>query len=156
MASFHFRRHQDRLFDVPRFGERIALVEVGTHCRGALFLDGSAVLSPALASVIDRISKRFEGFYFGRYDIRTPSFEDFRQGRNFKIVELNGVTSEATHIYQPGNSIWNAYRTLIQQWRIAFEIGAENRNRGVQPSSVRRLLAALLPARTSRRPRPGS
>lgn len=144
MAPFHFRRHQDRLFDVPRFGERIALVEVGTHCRGALFLDGSAVSSPALASVIDRISKRFEGFYFGRYDIRTPSLEDFRKGRNFKIVELNGVTSEATHIYQPGNSIWSAYRTLMRQWRIAFEIGAANRGRGVQPSTARRLLAALL------------
>jgi hypothetical protein len=144
MAPFHFRRHQDRLFDVPRFGERVQLVEVGTHCRGALFLDGSAVSSPALASVIDRISKRFEGFYFGRYDIRTPSLEDFRKGRNFKIVELNGVTSEATHIYQPGNSIWSAYRTLMRQWRIAFEIGAANRGRGVQPSTARRLLAALL------------
>ncbi|MGB5422994.1 MAG: VTT domain-containing protein [Desulfobacterales bacterium] len=155
MAPFHFRRHQDRLFDVPRFGEKIALVEVGTHCRGALFLDGSTVRSPALTSVIDRISKRFEGFYFGRYDIRTPSLEDFRQGRNFKIVELNGVTSEATHIYQPGNSIWNAYRTLKRQWRIAFEIGAANRSRGVQPSSVRRLVAALLPARAPHRPHPG-
>ena len=144
MAPFHFRRHQDRLFDVPRFGERIALVEVGTHCRGALFLDGSAVSSPALASVSDRISKRFEGFYFGRYDIRTPSLEDFRKGRNFKIVELNGVTSEATHIDQPGNSIWSAYRTLMRQWRIAFEIGAANRGRGVQPSTARRLLADIL------------
>jgi hypothetical protein len=88
------------------------------------------------------------------HDIRTPSIEDFRQGRNFKIVELNGVTSEATHIYQPGNSIWNAYRTLMRQWRIAFEIGAANRNRGMQPSSARRLLAALLPARAPHRPRP--
>ncbi|MGD9071985.1 MAG: VTT domain-containing protein, partial [Desulfobacterales bacterium] len=155
MAPYHLRRHHDRLMDVPRFGERVALVEVGTHCRGALFLDGSAVRSPALASVIDRISKRFEGFYFGRYDIRTPALEDFRQGRNFKIVELNGVTSEATHIYQPGNSIRNAYRTLMRQWRIAFEIGAANRSRGVQPSSARRLLAALLPARAPHRPRPG-
>ncbi|MEN8806191.1 MAG: hypothetical protein ABF291_01855, partial [Desulfobacterales bacterium] len=64
-------------------------------------------------------------------------------------------TSEATHIYQPGNSIWNAYRTLMRQWRIAFEIGAANRSRGVQPSSARRLLAALLPARAPHRPRPG-
>jgi hypothetical protein len=67
---------------------------------------------------------------------------------------LNGVTSEATHIYQPGNSIWNAYRTLMQQWRIAFEIGAVNRSRGVQPSSAHRLLTALLPARPPHRRRP--
>jgi hypothetical protein len=154
MAPFHFRRHQDRLFEVPRFGERIALIEAGTHCRGALFLDGSTLRSPALASVIDRISRRFEGFYFGRYDIRTPSLHDFRKGRNFKIVALNGVTTEATHIYQSGNSIWNAYRTLMRQWRIAFEIGAVNRGRGVQPSPAHRLLTALLPARAPHRRHP--
>jgi hypothetical protein len=155
LAPFHFRRHHGRLFDVPQLGERVTLVEVDTNCRGALFLDGSAIRSPALTSAIDSISKQLEGFYFGRYTIRTPSREDFRQGRNFKIVALDGVTPEAMHIYPSGNSIWNAYRTLMRQWRIAFDIGAANRSRGVQPSSARRLLAALLPARAPHRPLSG-
>ena len=48
------------------------------------------------------------------------------RGHGFKILELNGVTSEATHIYHPGTPLTTAYRVLMQQWRIAFEIGEEN------------------------------
>jgi len=49
-----------------------------------------------------------------------------------KIVELNGVTSEATHIYDPKLSLFGAYRVLFEQWRIAFEIGYLNRTRGIR------------------------
>src|SRR6266702_3568965 len=59
-----------------------------------------------------------------------------------KIVELNGVTSEATHIYDPKLSLFGAYRVLFQQWRIAFEIGDLNRARGIRPASVADLLDA--------------
>ncbi len=144
MAQFHFKNHRKQLYTVPGGDEIFQLVEIGTHCRGALFLDGRAIQTPDLIRAIDAISKRFDGFFFGRYDIRTPSVEDFGKGKNFKIVELNGVTSEATHIYQPGNSLWSAYRTLMQQWKLAFDIGAANRRRGIAPSSVRKLLKVLL------------
>jgi hypothetical protein len=59
------------------------------------------------------------------------------------VVELNGVTSEATHIYDPSNSLLNGYRVLMKQWRIAFEIGARNRRQGVEPASVRQLFRLL-------------
>ena len=144
MARFHLRKHKDRLYQVPAEGEKIPLVQVGTHCRGALFLDGESIRTPALEAAIDNISKGFSGFHFGRYDIRTPSLDDFKKGTGFKIVELNGVTSEATHIYNPGNSLWYAYRVLTRQWRIAFEIGAINRRRGIQPATPRQLITRLL------------
>jgi hypothetical protein len=120
------------------------LVEIGTHCRGAIFLDGVDTITPALEEVIDRIAQSFDGFFFGRFDIRVPSRQDFMAGRNLKIVELNGVTSEATHIYDPKHSLFDAYRVLFQQWRIAFEIGDCNRMRGVNPTSVGDLLDATL------------
>ena len=46
------------------------------------------------------------------------------------IVELNGLTSEATHIYDPKNGLLDAYRVLFRQWSLAFEIGAQNRALG--------------------------
>lgn len=144
MAPFHFQKHREHLYEIPAAGEEVQLVEVGTHCRGALFLNGNGVLTPQLEAAIERVSREFEGFYFGRYDIRTPDLEDFKQGKNFKIVELNGVTSEATHIYDPGNNLFKAYRTLMQQWQIAFEIGAINRERGVKPAGVGELLRLLM------------
>jgi len=140
MAPFYLDKHKDRLYEVPKANERVQLVEIGTHCRGAMFLDGEGVKTRELGAAVDRISKKFSGFYFGRYDIRTPSVEDFKRGKNFKIVELNGVTSEATNIYDPRNGLFKAYRVLMEQWRIAFEIAAENRKAGAKPVPLRELL----------------
>jgi hypothetical protein len=109
-----------------------------------VFLDGTWVKTEALEAAIDRISKNYDGFYFGRYDIRTPCVQDFQQGRNFKVVELNGVTSEATHIYDPRNSLWKAYKVMFAQWDIAFEIGAQNRLRSSNPTSLRALASLIL------------
>lgn len=139
MARTYCEQHRERLWTVPAAGEQIQLVELGTHCRGAIFLDGSEIKTAALEEVIDCLSKGYQGFYFGRYDIRTPSLEDFKAGRNFKVVELNGVTSEATNIYDPQSGLLAAYKTLFEQWRIAFEIGAQNHALGVEPMALRAL-----------------
>jgi hypothetical protein len=147
MAPTHFGRHADQLDRVPAAGEPVRLVELGTHCRGALFLEGGWALTPELEDAIDRLARGYEGFYFGRFDIRTPSVEDFLRGRNFKVVELNGVTSEATNIYDPRNTLLTAYRTLFRQWRLAFETGAANRERGARetsPTELCRLIIASL------------
>lgn len=144
MAKFLLDKHSDRLWERPGAGEIVKLVDLGTHCRGAIFLDGGWVKSAELEVAIDLICRQFDGFYFGRFDIRTPSVEDFRQGRNFKVIELNGVTSEATSIYDPKNSVFTAYRTLFKQWQIAFEIGSQNRERGVKPTSLQALLKWMI------------
>src|SRR2546430_6454663 len=81
-------------------------------------------------------------FYFGRFDIRYDDEGDLRAGRDFKIVELNGASSEATNIYDARNSLRSAYRTLFRQWRLVFEIGAANRKRGWTPSPLRTLWRA--------------
>jgi hypothetical protein len=142
MSGFYLRRNSDRTHRVPAAGESVQLVEIGTHCRGAIFLDGGELITPALEEVIDQIAKTFDGFFFGRFDIRVPSRQDIMTGRNIKIIELNGVTSEATHIYDPKLSLVEAYRVLFRQWRIAFEIGDFNRARGIRPASVADLLDA--------------
>ena len=144
MAKFYLEKQRENLWDVPNKGEQRQLVELGTHCRGAIFLEGGWAKTDELEEAIDKVSKNFQGFYFGRYDIRTPSIEDFKQGRNFKVIELNGVTSEATNIYDPKNSLLAAYRVLFTQWRIAFEIGAQNRKRGIKPASLRELIKLVM------------
>ena len=143
MARHYFSANQARLFNVPDAGETVQLIDMGTHSRGSIFLDGAAILTPALEAAIDRISQSFEGFYFGRYDIRTPDLEAFMRGEDFKIVELNGVTSEATHIYDRKHGLFDAYRILREQWRIAFEIGDQNRKRGVRPASLLQVLGRV-------------
>jgi len=129
---------------VPAAGERVRLVEIGTHCRGAIFEDGGELATDALERAVDGISRSYPGFFFGRYDLKAPSLDDFRAGTGLRVLELNGVTSEATHIYDPALGVLDAYRVLFRQWRLAFEIGAENRRRGAPVSSLWRL--ALLAA----------
>jgi hypothetical protein len=136
LASLHFAVHQQDLMQVPPAGAVVPLVEVGTHARGALFLDARRLVTPAMARAFDAISRTFEGFYFGRYDVRVPSIADFQAGRHIKVLELNGVTSEATHVYDPHYRLREAWRDLMHQWRIAFEISARNQARGIQPISI--------------------
>ena len=135
-ARLYCDRHRHKLSSVPADGETFPLVELGTHCRGAMFLDGRWVLTRALEERFDAIAQGFDGFYFGRFDVRVGGgLESFRAGHGFKIIELNGVTSEATHIYHPGTPLMMAYRVLMRQWQIAFDIGAENRRSGVPPTT---------------------
>jgi hypothetical protein len=155
LARHYMRVQSDRLWQVPARGESLTLVELGTHCRGAIFLDGDEMRSAALERAIDEVSKSFRGFYFGRYDLKARDPRALRRGEGFKIIELNGVTSEATHIYDPRVGLIRAYRTLFRQWRIAFEIGSRNRSRGARPTRLRDLVRLLRKYRALARTHPG-
>lgn len=144
MAQTHFNKHLEDLYSIPKQGEKVILTELGTHSQGSLFLDGSELISENLITKIDEISKSFkDGFYFGRYDLITGSDEELSKGENIKVIELNGVTSESTNIYDPKHSFIFAVRTLMKQWRIAFEIGIQNHKKGVQAPSLKHMLSLV-------------
>jgi membrane protein DedA with SNARE-associated domain len=136
-------RHRAVLNDVLAAGERLPLAIAGNHCQGTLFRDGRQLLTPALEERIDEIARAYSGFFIGRFDIRYSNVEAFKAGRDLAIVELNGVTSEPTDIYDPSGTLFQAYRQLFRQWSIIFAIGAANRRLGVPVSSARRLLTLV-------------
>lgn len=148
MQRFFRRKWAERLDEIPPKGEPFVIAEIGTHCRGSLFLDGNHLITPELEAAIDRISKTYEGFYLGRYDLRVPSIEDLKAGRKLSILELNGITAEPTFCYDPKYSVWSAYRIFMRQWKIAFEIGAANRARGHKPSSPFDVMRLLIESRS--------
>jgi hypothetical protein len=143
MARLYLEGNAQRLWDVPAAGERVRLTDIGNHCRGTLFFDGTDLRTPAMEDAFDRLSKSVPGFFFGRYDVFVPSAQDLQQGRNLKVIELNGATAEATSIYDPRHGLLDAYRVLFEQWRILFRIADENRKRGAPvvpwPELVRQL-----------------
>jgi hypothetical protein len=139
IARTYLRRFAHRRSEILSVGEVLKLVETGNHAQGCIFRDGGHLQTDALERVIENISRKVPGFYFGRYDIRYENEEDFKQGRNFQIVELNGASSEATSIYDARNSLMSAYRTLFRQWKLVFAIGAANRARGCSPAPLRTL-----------------
>ncbi|MGJ8638944.1 MAG: alpha/beta fold hydrolase [Opitutaceae bacterium] len=143
LAKHYMKVNRERLYDIPAVDEKIQLVELGTHCRGAVFLDGNRYKSDALLAKLTEVLSSYEGFSFGRFDLRIPSGEDLMAGKNIQILELNGVSSESTDIYDPKNSIFHAWKVLCLQWRIAFEIGAVNRAKGVAVPTLKDILTVL-------------
>ncbi|HKQ48947.1 MAG TPA: VTT domain-containing protein [Phycisphaerae bacterium] len=120
-------------------GQCHRLVVAGNHCQGTMFLDGAPLITPELEQRIDQIARHFDGFHFGRFDIRFTDVEAFKAGRGFTIVELNGASSESTNIYDPSWRLTTAYRVLCRQWSLLFKIGAANRRLGHTTTSTRRL-----------------
>jgi len=110
------QRFGEQFDEVPDKGSQIRLAFAGNHCQGTLFQDGGHLITPALVARMDDIARRIPGFHFGRFDIRDRSAEQLRQGKEFTIVELNGVMSESTNLYDPTWSVWRAYKTLFTQW----------------------------------------
>ncbi len=154
MAEVYLHRNRGRLWDVPAAGERVRIADLGNHCQGAIFLDGTPLLTPQIESAIDEVSRGYAGFYFGRYDVRSESLESFRAGR-FTVIELNGATSEATHIYDPRYSVFEAWRVLREQWRILYEIARRNRAAGTRLVGVGELWSDMRRYRRAARSHPG-
>jgi hypothetical protein len=140
LADTYLRRFDRRRTRVLENGESLRLVEAGNHAQGCIFRDGMRFWSSELEEQIDAISSRLPGFFIGRYDVRFRSIEEFRAGRGFKILELNGAASEATSAYDSSKSLREAYGLLFQQWELVFAIGAANRRRGYRPDAVTKIL----------------
>jgi pimeloyl-ACP methyl ester carboxylesterase/membrane protein DedA with SNARE-associated domain len=149
MGKYFLEVNAARLGLVPAAGECVVLSPLGTHARGATFRDANRLLTRELEEAIERVSRRCAGFHLGRYDLRAPSEADFRAGRNLKVLELNGIASEPTHIYDPAAPLLPAWRALIAQWRLAYDMGAANAAAGARPALLRECLRAWRAARAA-------
>jgi membrane protein DedA with SNARE-associated domain len=147
IAHKYLRRLRHCRRNVLAVGETVPLVESGNHAQGCIFRDGKHLWSEVLERRIDEISRKLNGFFIGRYDLRYASDDELRAGHNFEIVELNGAASEATSIYDARNSLGAAYRTLFRQWDLVFAIGAANRRRGTATTPAATLRRAWFESR---------
>ncbi|HVD96789.1 MAG TPA: hypothetical protein VNB90_01210 [Cytophagaceae bacterium] len=132
-AAFQFERLRTSLDyrSIPSKGEKVILEPIGNHCRGTTFLSAQELIDEELTEVFDRISQQIPDFYFGRYDLRCKSIEELKAGKNIKILELNGAGAEPGHIYQPGCSIFKAWKELLFHWKILYQISTRNHKNGV-------------------------
>jgi len=133
-ARFQAPRLQARLG--PRWdavipaGEEVLLEQIGNHSRGTKFVDGRALITPALTAHIDQLAHQVPGFWYGRFDLRAPSAHALDRGE-FTVVELNGVISEPGHVYDPDTSLTEAYRSCFEHWHAVSVIARYHRRQGV-------------------------
>lgn len=142
-AATLFEQLGTRAHHVPCAGETVLLAIPANHCRGTLFRDGAHLITPELAAAIDAVARATPGFFFGRFDVRYSDPAEFAQGRGLAVVELNGVLSESTNMYDPRFSLFRGLRILADQWTRACAIGAENIRRGAPPATLSEIRRAL-------------
>lgn len=123
-ARMFLDRMRSRQHQIPEKNEKIKLGLAGNHKQGAKFTDGNQLVTPALEARIDTLAREFQdengrGFDIGRFDLRCESLELLAQGKGFGIVELNGLASEPTNLYDPSKSIFWAWRVLSGYWKHA-------------------------------------
>jgi membrane protein DedA with SNARE-associated domain len=144
LSAVYCRRFEDELDRIPARGERFPLVFSGNHCQGAIFKNGTELKTQELEARFDEIARSMPEFYFGRFDVRFESLEQFLRGKAFKIVEVNGASAEATHIWDASISLTEAYRVLQKQFHALFEISARNRARGYRPMAIKTFLSQVI------------
>ena len=134
VKELYFERHSDQLDTVVPAGVATRLAFSGSHCRGAVFKDGGQLVTDAMVDTFNKIADDIPEFYFGRFDVRFADVESLQRGEDFRIIELNGGGSEATHVWDGRNTLLAAYKTLSTQYRLLWKIGNMNRKRGFKPT----------------------
>ncbi len=144
LRSLYFKKNQSRLSYVPSSGEHIPLAFAGSHCRGSVFRNGEPFITEPMQDAIDRVMKDFSNFHYGRLDVKFESIDTFMQGHNFAIIEVNGASSEATHIWDSRTSLSVAFKTLLSQYRTLFVMGDSAIRKGASVPSALTLIATWL------------
>ncbi len=116
---------------IPERGEPVPLGVIGNHSKGTRFISGNHLIDSELEAVFDKIANQIPGFNYGRFDIKCDSWENLKQGKNITILEINGVCSEPTHIYDPEqSSYWKALYEIMRHWAIIRRIAVANHRHG--------------------------
>jgi hypothetical protein len=125
-------KHESRLNDILPEGVIFRLSWAGNLSRGGRLISLEHEKDERLLKVFDDLSNYTKHFYYGRYDIKCQSIEDLKQGRNFSILEYNGCGAEPHHIYGNGNTLLQAYRIVLDHWKVLYKISKYNYSKGIK------------------------
>lgn len=113
---------------VPNDGEATQLSFIGSHTMGCKFTDDTNQLTRAIERTIEQICADQPGFNFGRLDVKARDDEAFCAG-DFVVIEVNGIASLPTHMFDPSNSLGRAYRIFLQHAKLLVDVACEHRHR---------------------------
>lgn len=143
LSHLYLPRHQERLNDIIEQGERFQLAFAGSHSRGCIFKNGNAYITDQLATSLDTIFDDYPGYHFGRIDVKFKDIDSLMQGKDFDILEMNGASSEAGHIWDSKTPLKEIFSTLLYQYRCLYQIGALQRKAGHKVPTFTELFRAL-------------
>lgn len=129
-----FEIHDENLYKVLNEGEIIKLSVIGNHSKGTQFLDGNHLISKKLVNTFDNLSKAIPGWFYGRIDLKYNTFKQLEEGVDFKVLEINGIIAEPTHIYDAStSSYFKALKAIRTHWKSLYNIATINHNQHKVP-----------------------
>lgn len=123
-------KHAEKLNSIIAEGEIFVLSYALNLSRGGRLVSLEHEKDSDLLKVFDELSNYTKHFYFGRYDIKCNSISELKQGKNFSILEYNGCGAEPHHIYGNGNTLFQAYKIVLQHWKVLYQISSFNHKNG--------------------------
>ena len=141
-------KHKNNLRDVIPENQVYILSHALNLSRGGKLISLAHEKDDRLLKVFDELSHYSGHFYYGRYDLKCTSIEDLKQGKNFLILEYNGCGAEPHHIYGNGNTLLQAYKIVLQHWKVLYAISRHNYENGVNYWEFRKGYAFLKDAKS--------
>jgi hypothetical protein len=140
-TEFFLEYHRKGLQKVLDQGEKLLIEPIGNHNRGTIFTDLNAKLEDQIFrdkinKVFQDITKPVDGFYYGRLDVKAENLESLLSGENLKVLEINGVNSEPTHIYDPSSKWIPSLVYILSNMTNVYKIARANNRAGVEYMSA--------------------
>lgn len=122
------RKQYDLKKTILNKGEELVIEPIGSHNRGTMISSGDQLITEKLLQVIEDSLEGLE-LYYGRLDIKYQNWEDLLKG-NFKIIEVNTITSEPLSIYDHSIPMFKKYKIFYGHIKSMYQISQQLKKKG--------------------------
>ncbi len=130
IKSTLLKTYKHQLNNVPKQGEKFILSHIANIPSGAVFTNITHLCNDKVLQFFDEISLATK-FYYGRYDIKCDSVEDFLHLRRLCFIEFNGAGSVPNHVFTGVYTIHQAYAEIKKHWKDLYDISVYNHQQGL-------------------------
>lgn len=131
MVDSMHAKHKQQWDKVIPLGEKYNLTDVSNRTQGGKIVSLEHEIDDKLLELMDGISNYKNTFFYGRYDIKCNSIEEFKEGKKFSILEFNGCGSGVQHVYGNNYSLLQACRIILKHWKALYQISVYNHKNGI-------------------------
>ncbi len=107
---------QSHWHQVPNQGKQILIQPIGNFNKGTAFFDFTAYITPEMEQFFTSIMPA-TGINHGRFDIKIQDLSSLETGKNFKIIEFNGLIAEPVSYHEPSYSFLQAQKLILRHAR---------------------------------------
>ena len=126
-AKILYENNKNSTRHILKNGETFCLSTIGNHSKGTQFINSNKLIDKQFVQFTNQLFEDIPGWNYGRLDIKFESIEQLKKRKKFKILELNGIISEPTHIYDAtATTYFSALREIRKHWKILAQIARAN------------------------------